>query len=345
MVSYNSAYPCQFRVRTEVLLAARTLLRVLMAICFVATSNSTPSLGEPILVDRVNAIVGGEPVLFSEVQEKVANGPLVVVSDYPASEGAPAGTRALQDAINFELILQNARGLNIDVQDDEVEAEIGNFLQTRGLSKDGLLDFLSSRSQSYEDYKADFKDQMLLRRFQGRVISPLVKITDRDIETYYLTKSGGSTETVEISLRQILIEVANDANAEVADAKEELVQEVYSKLQDGLPFVEAVKIYSDDKTARANGGLMQGIHLSDLAGTIRSSVEELEVGTFTSPVRTGLGFHIFYLEKKSLQKGNDFKEKKQQLEFELRTQELNRQTRQWLADERQRTEVKILPES
>ena len=125
---------------------------------------------------------------------------------------------------------------------------------------------------------------MLLRRFQGRVISPLVKITDRDIETYYLTKSGGSAETVEISLRQILIEVAGDASAEVANAKEELVQEVYSKLQDGLPFVEAVKIYSDDREARGNGGLMQGIHLTDLAGTIRSSVEELEVGTFTPPV-------------------------------------------------------------
>ena len=69
---------------------------------------------------------------LARVQEKVANGPLVVVSDYPASESASAFTRALQDAINFELILQNARGLSIDVQDDEVEAEIGNFLQTRG---------------------------------------------------------------------------------------------------------------------------------------------------------------------------------------------------------------------
>ena len=38
------------------------------------------------VIDRVAAIVDGQPILYSDIQDKVIHGPLVVVSDFPATE-------------------------------------------------------------------------------------------------------------------------------------------------------------------------------------------------------------------------------------------------------------------
>src|SRR5262249_12008056 len=48
------------------------------------------------LVDRIVAVVDGRPILYSDVKAKVDKGPLVVVSEYPATESAPQFDRALQ---------------------------------------------------------------------------------------------------------------------------------------------------------------------------------------------------------------------------------------------------------
>jgi len=316
--------------------AAATLL--------ITVSSHAHAQSVETLVDRIVAIVDGYPILHSAVKQKVDKGPLVVVSDYPADENSQQWDRALQDAINFELVMSKAKDLEIDVRDDEVEAEIKSFLDSRGLGRDGLLQHLEGQGMSYEDYKEDFKDQMILRRFQGRVIHPLVKLTDKDVETYYLKKTGATSDLVELKLRQILFNVVATSAPDIIEAKRKLAQEVHQKLNDGMPFPDAVRVYSDDEKARETGGLMAGIHLRDMAPAIRTEVETLEAGQFTPPIRTAMGFHIFYLEEKQFSGSKEFATQKKQLEYELRTMELNNQTRRWLTEQRQRTKVEILKE-
>jgi len=314
--------------------------RFFFAVMFFASVSSAYS--QEVILDRIVAIVDGSPILYSEIEEKINKGPLVMVSEYPAQETAPPAERALQDAINFELVILKAREMEIDVLDDEVDAEIRLFLDSKNLTMDDLSKHLASQETSLQDYKSDFKDQMIFRRFQGRVINPLVKITDKDIETYYLKRSGSTSDLVELVLRQILISVAGNASEDIVEAKRRLSAEVHQKLLDGMAFPEAAKIYSDEERARENGGLMNPIKMKDLVGTIRTEVEPLDIGQFTAPVRTSLGFHVFYLDEKRFAGSQEFQQQKRQLEFELRTLELQLQTRRWLQEQRQRTKVEIL---
>lgn len=295
-----------------------------------------------ILVDRVVAVVDGTPILYSEVNAKVNKGILVSVSEFPAKADASAFDKALQDTINFELIMQHARDLEIDVRDEEVDSEIRSFLESRGLNKEGLMEHLSQQAMTYEEYKNDFKNQMILRRFQGRVIAPSVKVTDKDVETYYLKTVGSSDDVIELVLRQILLTISSSTSTNIIEQKKALALEIHEKLKNGMPFLDAVKVYSDDPKARTTGGLMTGLKLKDLAGVVRSSVEGLEIGQFTEPVRTALGFHIFILEDKKFSGGMEFVERKKQLEVELRAVELANQTKRWLADQRQKSKVEII---
>jgi len=305
---------------------------------------AVPGPGETLL-ERVAAVVDGRPILFSEVKTKVDKGPLVVVSEFPLDESAPPFERALRDSINFTLVMSKAKDLDIDVRDDEVEAEMKSWLESRNLDRSGLMEHLAQSGMSYADYKKDFKDQMILRKFQGRVIAPLVKITDKDVETYYMKKAGAATDLLELVIRQILIAVPANAAPEVVEAKRKLAQEVYQKVVDGTVFVDAVKIYSDEAGARDSGGLMPPVKARDLASSIRSSVENLQVGQFTRPIKTSLGFHVFLLQQKKLTSSDDFITKKKQLEMELRTTELMDQTRHWLSEQLQKTKIEVLPNS
>jgi peptidyl-prolyl cis-trans isomerase SurA len=297
---------------------------------------------QEMLIDRIVAVVDGEPILHSQIDFKVKNGPLVSVSDYPADKDAKDYDRALQDLINFELVMAKAREMEIEVSDGQVDGEISAFLQGKSLTKEGLMEFLKSQGRDYEEYREDFRDQMIMRRFQGRVITPLVKITDKDIETFYLQQSGSSAELLEITLRQILIKLESGAPNTIIETKEKLAQEVFDKLEGGMDFKDAVRIYSDDLSSRDTGGLMKNIKLRDLAGQIRTEVEGLELKKFTTPIRTSLGFHIFFLENKVFAGSDEFKNQKQKLEFELRTRELTNQTKKWLADQRQKSKIEIV---
>ena len=317
---------------------------VVLALSLLAMGHGTQVYaqeGEQLL-DKMIAIVGNTIVLHSEIEQKVKSGPLVIVSDFPAKESDAPYEKALQDSINFELIKQKCRELELEVREEDVEKEIGAFLENRQLTRDGLLDFLRQEGRGYDDYKTDFRDQMLLRRFQGRIINPLVKVTDREVETYYLKKSGTTSELVELSLRQLQIAIPAGASADVLQAKEALAREVYQKIQGGMPFADAVKLYSDAPQARTTGGLMQGVRLKDLAEGLQGPIDGLEPGKFTVPLKTAAGYQLFLLEEKKFAGGSEFQKQKKQLEFELANQELLTQTRRWLSEQRQKTEVKVL---
>ncbi|MCX6105227.1 MAG: peptidylprolyl isomerase [Proteobacteria bacterium] len=317
----------------------------LIATELVAETAPPTSVGAPeVLLDKVAGVVAGRPILYSDIKTKVDKGPLVVVSEFPLDEAAAPYDRALQDAINFQLVLSRAKELEIDVRDDEVNEDIKAFLETRNLTRDGLLEHLKQTGMTFEDYKKDFKDQMILRKFQGRVIAPLIKLTDKDVETYYLKRAGAASDLLELILRQVLISVPAGATPAVTEAKRRLAAEVHQKIADGMAFQEAVKIYSDDSQARESGGLMPPVRAKDLIGVIRSAVEPLEIGQFSLPVQTSIGFHVFLLDDKKFAGSRDFLSKKRQLEGELRNQELVEQTRHWLSEQRQRTKVELLPE-
>jgi parvulin-like peptidyl-prolyl isomerase len=310
---------------------------------FAGSPSSADGSGE-VLLDRVAAVVDGRPILYSDIRAKVEKGPLVVVSEFPLEETAPAYDRALQDSVNFELMLSKAKELEIDVRDDEVDADIKSFLEARGLNQEGLLEHLKQSQMTLADYKKDFKNQMILRKFQGRVIAPLIKITDKDVETYYLKRAGSASDLIELVLRHILISVPKGSVPAVIEAKRKLAAEVHQKIADGMAFQEAAKIYSDEQRARESGGLMAPVRAKDLIGPIREGVESLEVGQITQPIQTSLGFHLFQLDQKKFAGSQEFLSKKRQLENELRNQELVEQTRHWLSEQRQRTKIELLPE-
>ena len=321
------------------------MIRVIFTVVLISlTSALSPVLAaEPgeILIDRVLAVVNGRPIFYGDIRRKIETGPLVVVSEYPANKDAAAQTRALNDAINFELIMGAAKDLDIDVSDADLDQEINRYLDEQKISKDKLAELLKNEGESLENYRRDFRNQMVLRRFQRRIIAPSIKVTDKDVETYYLTQSSSTAnDMIDVSLRQLLIKIDPSMNKELAEAKKALANDIYSKLKGGLDFIDAVGLYSDDPSAKKPDQKPMTLKLKDLSASMKSAIEPLRAGEFTTPITTPNGVMIFMLVEKKLGENRDFTSKKQKIEQELRMLELGNQTSKWLAEQHLRVTIK-----
>lgn len=293
------------------------------------------------LIDQLAAEVNGHAITASEVQSKVEHGPLVEVSPWPAQENDPPPKVAIQDLINKKLIMQKADELDIEVTDEALNEEIKSFLARRNLSKDQLMQALSQQGMTYDQYREDFRTQMIINQFQGREILPQVKITDRDVQSFYLRNSGTMAENIRLTLRQLQIEVPSGAVESVKAGKKQLVDKVFQEIESGMPFEKAVKIYSDNESARENGGLMPQIFLKDLAPQFQNAIRDLEEGRYTRPIETQMGYSIFYVSKREFSGSDDYKKMKPQLENQLRQEEMTKLLSRWLETQRRRSDIKI----
>jgi peptidyl-prolyl cis-trans isomerase SurA len=319
---------------------------LVFAIIIASIPLTTPSSvcvasSDEFLVDRVLAVVNGRPIFYSDIRRKLQVGPLVVVSEYPASKDANAQTRALNDAINLELILATAKDLDIDLSDEELSQEIDRHLAEQRISKDKLSELLKAEGETLENYRRDFRNQLVLRNFQRRIIAPSIKVTDKDVETYYLSQSGESAnDLVEVGIRQILIKIEPNMNKELAAAKRELANDIFKKLKAGLDFTDAIGLYSDEPGAKKSDQKPIVVKLKDLSSELKSSIEPLKPGDVTQPISTPRGLIIFQLVERWLGENREFTAQKDKLLQELRMLELVNQTGKWLAEQHQRVTVK-----
>lgn len=295
---------------------------------------------QEVLIDRLVAEVNGMSVIHSEVMNKVRKGNLEEIAAFPAKEGDPPYIIALQDLINQKLMLRHAEDQNIVVNDERVEGFITDMLNRRGLSMVQLKQSLANENITYEEYFEDSRKSLILKQFQGRFIFPFVKISEKDLESFYFKLMGSSAAGLKVLLRKIVVDLSGDTQV-VRDAKNEHLRQIFQKLELKMPFDEAAKLYSNDES-REKGGLMPLLQVSDLAPIMRQSIEGLGEGEFSKPVRVGDTAYIFYLESKTVADTDDFNRKRQQLEHRLKEIELRRETLKWIENERRRSKIRIV---
>ena len=120
----------------------------------------------------------------------------------------------------------------------------------------------------------------------------------------------------EIKLSHIMIRAAEGDDENVIKGKEEKIKACYSELQNGSSFTNMVKKYSEDAGTVRSNGTMRWLRSGELPPEIEDVVFKLnDTGTYTSPIRSDYGWHIFLLQGK--RPIASFEELKPQLEEKI----------------------------
>lgn len=178
----------------------------------------------------------------------------------------------------------------------------------------------------------------VLRELKPGQISPILR-SSAGLHILRLEdkRTRGAAQLVEqTQARHILIKT-NEAISE-ADAKHRIDQ-IRDRLQNGMKFEEAARLYSEDASAN-RGGDLGWISPSDTVPEFERAMRALSPKTVSAPVRTPFGWHLIEVTGKRTEDiGQD--QDRQAIKRELRTRKIEQQTQDWTRQQRDAAHVDL----
>ncbi|HPU29691.1 MAG TPA: peptidylprolyl isomerase [Syntrophorhabdaceae bacterium] len=243
------------------------------------------------IVDRIVAIVNDDIITLKDLEKYIKvekKGKYLSINEY---------FRNIQfkEKIDFFiddlLIRQQAKKLKIEVTDKDVELIVEGIKKQHLITDAQLKEQLKKENISYEDFLNGIKINQLKNQVIGRAISSEILVTEDMLKDYYNAHLNEFRES-EYKLKHIFISnQRKDAN--------KIALNVYNLLQEGKPFEDLAREYSDDPTS-SQGGDLGYVKKEDLLPELIDAISLIMPGAYTHVVRTNFGFHILKLieEKK-----------------------------------------------
>ena len=241
------------------------------------------------LLDKVDIVVNGEPVLHSEV--KLAK----------LWFGAPSEKKAAEKLVEQILLAQEAKRKGLSVSPFEVKAAVKEITQRNGYkSVEDFKAALEKQGIAFNEFKSLVKRELLTAKYIQYVLKPEVL--------------KNSLEAVEERFRDVyILYLSKDDEGfydKYAYIKQHLNQKNFSKL---------ASVYSDDPITKKNGGHVGKVKKGELVDFLDKAVWKAKPGTIVELDRPD-GVYFIYVkseEKKMVPKPIPPQELQKKLETAL----------------------------
>ncbi|MFT5784118.1 MAG: peptidyl-prolyl cis-trans isomerase SurA, partial [Candidatus Krumholzibacteriia bacterium] len=269
-----------------------------------AVAASSHAQSEPVLVDRIVAIVDEESILLSDLNREIEL--YKMEREYSGEEitatDSVVRSEMLERLIESKLIIAAARQADMQVDDAAVEESVNEKIQ-QFVDHFGSLEKLESELQrsgmTLSDYRtrmsSQLRDQQYLRLVVGKFIRPNVEVLENEVREYYLANLDQMpAEPDSLTIANILIPV--QPSVEVRQSVQAEVKKVQEALAAGRNFDEVAQEMSRGPNA-GRGGIVGVVSPGDLFdANLDRIVFAMEVGQVSEPVVTGRGVHLVHLD-------------------------------------------------
>jgi len=252
-------------------------------------------------VDRVAATVNGEVVTLSELIERAGPAYRKVAEMRPGEARDKARVQVLQsafDAVVAEKLLDvEVKSQGIEITDGQIDAAIDD-IKKRNKFDDAML------KQALAEQGLDlpgFREQ-LRKNFEGyavltQKVRARVKVTDDDVQNYYQTHPKEFAGEEQVKVRHIFFAVPTGATADQEGAARAQGEKALARLTAGEDFAALARQVSQGPSA-AEGGDLGWLHRGSIQVELERVAFALEVGKWSSLVRTKSGYHVLKVEER-----------------------------------------------
>jgi len=303
------------------------------------------------VVDRSVAIVNEDTITLSEVNELGKQFFKKISDEVPADRLAEALQQAqrtvIDKLIDKKLLLQEAKKLNLQVSDQEVENALQRVLANNKTTIEQFRKEISSIGMSEKQYREELREQILSSKLINHEVRTKVVISENAIldfyDTHYTTKvNGGDYSVLQIGCTWGA-ENQSGTTPSQADAKEK-AKKAHKLALDGKDFKELAKQFSDLPSA-VDGGDLGSFQQDEMAPYMRDAVVKLKPGDVSPIVETENGYHFFKLV--SSQEGKivaheSFESVKEQIREKLYQQAMEQRFKDWMTSIREKAYIRIL---
>jgi peptidyl-prolyl cis-trans isomerase SurA len=299
---------------------------------------------EAKIVDRIVARINDEIVTFYDLRQ--ATRPYLIQRGMtPAvlqdKERARAIYRkVLDEKIDNQLLLQEARKLELEVSERDIDRWLAFTRRQQGLSAEQFQKLVTQYGMTFEEYRDFVRDNLLRLRFVQLKVGSKVSVSKSELESAYRERYGSKPARDKfITVSHILIQEETDD----ADARKKAlarIKKVEQKLAKGADFAELAEKFSEGPS-RASEGKLGKFKRGQLDPQFEEVAFELEEGDVSGIVRTKFGYHLIKVHDVSFQTTQQAQERLQKLRVELRQKGAERQLESYLETLRTRAFVDV----
>ena len=276
----------------------RTLLAALcLGVCVLPAAGQSQRASNA--ADFIVAVVNSTPITNVELQLRL----LRVLQQLSRQGNVPPRSQLLREVLERLILeraqLQLARELGVTPDDAAVDQAVDNVALQNQVSLEELKRRLSADGVDYARFRADVRDELTLVRLREREVDSRVKVSEQDIDQFFRDRQAqAGAEPERIQLAQILVAVPESATADQVRALQAKAQRALDRVRAGEPFAGVAAEVSDAADRAAGGDL--GLRPVDrLPSLFVDAVRDLKDGALAGPLRSGAGFHVLQLVKRS----------------------------------------------
>jgi peptidyl-prolyl cis-trans isomerase SurA len=230
--------------------------------------------------------------------------------------------------IDSFLIRDKLAEMGYIIDDNQVESQIKDTEKRLNLNREALLQFLNSNNMTFEEYFELVRQSIEHNIFNGRVVEPLVTITDQEIKnTFYKKNAADKTFTFKYALEDFYLKKDLINSSQLS----ELVLAVKNQKTGGSVPPGFASL------ANSNLGNVTEDTLSPELNTLLKTTNE---GEFTGALLIGDFYHVFYVEKKDLVESEVFNLAKDKIKMELYLKKSEEVVKLWMESEASKHFVK-----
>lgn len=260
-------------------------------------------------IDRIVAVVGTKPILWSQVMEnlnQLRSQGLQVPTDSAGQR--TVFLRVLNELIDQEVLVQEAKRLAVEVPEAEVASSVDRHMRQvrEGFQTEELYrrELVQAGYGTPDEYRRTLVEQARRKALQDAVVQKLrqagrlvpVGVSEADITAAFESnRASMPRRPATVTFRQIVIapQPSPAARAAARARAESLVVE----LRGGADFEQVAKRSSDDQTTRDVGGDLGFNRRGQMVPAFDRMMFSLTPGQISPVVETSFGFHIIRVDR------------------------------------------------
>ena len=250
---------------------------------------------QPKTVDGVAAIVGGDIILKSEIEEQYE------VFNRQNFGQSVTYCEVFEELLFQKLLIHHAEIDSVTVGEEEVEANMERRIQQLIMQMGDQQKLEEFYEKSVVEIKEEMRelihDQLVAQRMQMTVVEG-IEVTPSEVRSFYESLPSDSVPLInaEVELSQIVKypEVSKEAEQEVIDE----LMALKERIENGTSFSSLDILYSEDPGSNKKGGEYKGIQRGVFVKEFEAVAFNLRKGQISDPFKTEFGYHIVQLLEK-----------------------------------------------
>ena len=239
---------------------------------------------------HATAIVNGEIITGTDIDQRYALFANANAGKLSAEEQDRLRAQVLRNLIDETLEIQEAKGADITIDDDEVNQRFA-YVAQQNMGKDppALEAYLTQIGSAGASLKRQIRGEIAWQRLLRRNVQPFINVSDAEVREM-MDRLKAAKGTDEYHLGEIYLAATDETRTQVHANADKIVEQ----LKKGGSFVAYARQYSQASTA-AVGGDLGWIRLAQLPAQIAGSAATMGPGQLAGPIEIPGGYSIIYV--------------------------------------------------